>query len=180
MIDFINYTEYEKILFFLAVPSTIIFLFFTLFTLIGMGDLDLDHDSEYDDGIGFFSIKTVSIFIMVFSWCSLFMINLNAELIISFIVSLALSITVIYHLRNLFTLLNSLKEEKTFDPTAMIGNTAKVVFSIKPGGKGKIEIEYPGGGTTEYFAINLSEHFLNKGDIVNIVKYSDGIYSIQP
>jgi membrane protein implicated in regulation of membrane protease activity len=191
MTDLLNdLTIYQKVLIFIGTPSAFLLLVFFIASLFGFGDHDFDFDHDVDSdvdaghdmdpGLRLFSIKGVIIFLAIFSWTSLFLIDLGFHFILNLITSTAFSLLILYQFSKLFKFMNNLREEKNFNPRDLIGTTAVAVLSMEPNKRGKIHIELTNGGSTEYFALNSTDTKIERGDSVFIEGYLEdsGIYVV--
>lgn len=181
MFDFLNEVSVaEKTLWYIALPSTIIFVLMLISTLFGVGgedgdgvdtdiDADVDGDVEHSgiDILDMISFKNLVYFLTFFSWAGISLIGWNIPVIFSVLISLIVSIVFTGVLNMLFVLLLRLQQDSTTKIEDAIGKTGEVYLTI-PKGKdsfGKVSLIL-NGAKRIYSAKTYNEKISTKSKVI--------------
>lgn len=167
-----------KLFWYIAIPTSIIFLIQTILTVIGA-----DHDSGFDtefhtdvdihsdfDASQLFSLRNLINFLLGFSWSgiSFFEVIKNPMLLIG--VSVLIGLVFVFMFFIIIKQIQKLAEDNSFHISNTLNKTAEVYLTI-PGnksGKGKIMISV-NGTFHELEAMTESER-ITSGSTVKVVK----------
>lgn len=171
MLDFLTeVSTAEKTLWYIAIPSTIIFLLMLASALFGLGgedgdthgdvdiDTDVDHDHSGFDIWDMISFKNLIYFLTFFSWVGLTLLGWTIPLIFSILIALVASIGFTSLLNMMFVMLLKLQEDSTTKIEEAIDKTGEVYLTI-PKGKtkyGKVKLILNGANRV-YKAKSYSE-----------------------
>lgn len=168
-----------RILWYVAIPTSIIFLIQTVMTFIGADggdgldtvDSDLDHgDSEFQ----VFSFKNLINFLLGFSWTGISFYN-SIPHVLLILVSVAVGCLFIYMFFVIINELQKLAEDNSFTFEETLGKSADVYLSIPPSksGKGKIMISVR-GSVHELDAMTNQTEKIATGSVVKVVRIENG------
>lgn len=174
-----NFSIFEKVMFWMAVPSTVILVFQSVFTFIGMENYnnDLpeigDSASPADYSMSHFpvlTIKNVIIFFSIFGWTGLAMKKAGAGDMVTIAVAIVAAIVVILLLTYMFYFINKLSEDNTLDVINAIGATGTVYLKIpaEMKGRGKVQAIFQ-GAQREIDAVTRGEE-LETGTMIKITE----------
>lgn len=178
--EFLNsFTMFERVMFWMAVPSTVILVFQSVFTFIGMENYnnDLpeigDSASPADYSMSHFpvlTIKNVIIFFSIFGWTGLAMKKAGAGDMVTIAVAIVAAIVVILLLTYMFYFINKLSEDNTLDVINAIGATGTVYLKIpaEMKGRGKVQAIFQ-GAQREIDAVTRGEE-LETGTMIKITE----------
>lgn len=178
-------TSFEKILWYISIPSSILFLIQMLMTFIGLGGDDSDADSggDGDDGSGsafrIFTIRNIIIFFTVFGWSGITLYNSGWRESYVIIVSIFIGILVMSIVAALFYSITRLVQNGTMEITNAKGKTGEVYIPI-PGNKagiGKVNIMLQ-GAVREMDAMTEGEN-LPRGTIVKVTEVINNILLVE-
>ncbi len=174
-------TLIQKVYWWIAIPSTLIFTIQLIISIVGIGgdDMDLDSDTDLDvgdhGGMNIFSVRTILSFLMFFSWTGIIAIDkgMTAWWAISLISFCVGSIMMLLTAWIFWTLLK-LQYSGNVKIHDAIGETAEVYLTIpaKKSAPGKIQVALSGGlrtldAVTEDLEDIKSGSFVEVIDIVN-------------
>jgi hypothetical protein len=144
---------FERVLWYIAIPASVVFVIQSILTLIGVtfdhADGDIQHDGVDDHAyFPIFTIRNLVIFLMMFGWTGIAMVRqfhagIPLSLAVSFIAGLALMFLVAFMFFGISKLTSS---GTVVIDTAIIGSEAKVYLKIpaNKGGQGKITAQVKG------------------------------------
>lgn len=165
-----------KVLWYVAIPTSVIFLIQTIMTFVGADgadgiDADFDGDLENGDShFQVFSFRNLINFLLGFSWTgiSFYHVIHPAFLIL---LSLAIGALFIYMFFVIIRKLQKLAEDNSFQYEETLNKTADVYLTIpeKKSGKGKVLISVR-GSVRELDAMTESGTRIATGSVVKIVK----------
>jgi len=164
-----------KVLWYVAIPSSLIFLIQTIMTFIGADgadgiDADFDGDLEHGDShFQIFSFRNLINFLLGFSWTGIsFYHVIHPALLI--ILSFAVGALFIYMFFVIIRELQKLAEDNSFQYTETLNKTADVYLTIpeNKSGKGKILVSVR-GSVRELDAMTENNTKINSGSVVKIV-----------
>jgi len=164
-----------KVLWYVAIPSSLIFLIQTMMTFIGADgadgiDADFDGDLEHGDShFQIFSFRNLINFLLGFSWTGIsFYYVIHPALLI--VLSLAVGALFIYMFFVIIRELQKLAEDNSFQYTETLNKTADVYLTIpeNKSGKGKILVSVR-GSVRELDAMTENTTKIASGSVVKIV-----------
>jgi len=165
-----------KVFWFVAIPSSLIFLIQTVMTFIGADSTD-GMNADFDGDLGgadtpfqLFSLRNLINFMLGFSWTGIsFYSSISNKLILLFI-SLAVGVFFVFLFFIIIKRLMSLAENNSFKFSNTLNKTAEVYLTIpeKKTGKGKIMISI-NGSFHELNAMTEKES-IPTGSVVKVVR----------
>lgn len=184
-----NFSEMEtllKIFWYLAIPSSLIFLVQTIMTFIGADatdGLDADFDSDLEGTQGafqFFSFRNFIHFMLGFGWTGISFYDIieNKTLLVGIALLAGIAFVAMFFL--IISQIKRLAEDNTFQIKETLGKTGEVYLTIpeKKSGIGKVQISIK-GSFKELRAITESET-LKSGTLVKIKSVdSDNILVVE-
>ncbi|MCL6258768.1 serine protease [Aquiflexum sp. TKW24L] len=184
-----NFNELDSLLrifWYLAIPSTLIFLIQTIMTFVGVDasdGLQADFDSNLEGTTGpfqIFSFRNLIHFMLGFGWTgiSFYSIIENKTLLIALAFLVGLGFVAMFFF--IIGQIRKLAEDNTFKISDTIGKTGEVYLTIpeRKSGIGKVQISTK-GSFKELRAITESET-LNSGTLVKIKSIdSDNILLVE-
>lgn len=172
---------FEKIFWFLAVPSTILLIIQLVMTLTGFdfdshsadlnGDLSIGHGGDnFMDSFHPFTVKNFIIFFSVFGWTGIVMINSGFSNILTIIFAVILGIISMLVVTAIFFYTSKLAENGSFEIKSTLNQVAEAYLPIPANakGKGKIHVNTP-HGLKELNAITKNE-LIKTGEQVKIIE----------
>lgn len=184
-----NFSEMDtllKVFWYLAIPSTLVFLVQTIMTFIGADatdGLEADFDSNLEGAQGpfqFFSFRNLIHFMLGFGWTgiSFYSIVENKTLLIGIALLVGIGFVAMFFL--IISQIKRLAEDNTFQIKETLGKTGEVYLTIpaKKSGIGKVQISIK-GSFKELRAITESET-LKSGTLVKVKSVdSDNILVVE-
>jgi hypothetical protein len=169
-----------KSFWFIAIPSSVIFVIQTVMTFIGMDSSDgtsADFDSDLsgvDAPFQLFSLRNLINFLLGFSWTGISFYGIISNPIMLIFASLLVGLFFIFLFFIIIKQLKKLAEDNSFKITETLNKTAEVYLSIPENkkGKGKILISIK-GAFHELDAMTENER-IETGSIVKVVKIENG------
>ncbi|MFV0593883.1 MAG: hypothetical protein ACK5M7_21095 [Draconibacterium sp.] len=148
---------FERIFWYLAVPSTVILLVLMVLSIFG-GDTDTDVDTDVDADIAdgdtipfqFISLKNIVAFFAVFGWSGIGFINAEMAPWLVILLSLICGLLMMLLMATLFYLMSKLAENGTLKMNNAIGKLGEVYLRIpaERGGMGKVQLSVQGSVRT--------------------------------
>ncbi|MDX2001070.1 MAG: hypothetical protein SFW35_01440 [Chitinophagales bacterium] len=172
----------EKILWFIAIPSSIVFFIQLLMSFFGgdhYGDLDFDSDFTGSEGHdlaqapGFFShvltIQNFVVFLTIFSWTGIACLQSGAAVWLTIILALIFGIIAMLTIASLYFFFGRMVETGNLKLTNSIGAVGEVYIPIKAHRKniGRVQITIQ-GALREMSAMTDSEDDLPTKTIVKV------------
>jgi hypothetical protein len=184
-----NFGEFDtllKVFWYLAIPSSLIFLIQTVITFLGMDatdGLEADFDSNLEGSEGpfqFFSFRNLVHFMLGFGWTGISFYSMieNKTLLIGIALMVGLGFVAIFFL--IISQIKKLAEDNTFKISETLGKTGEVYLTIpeKKSGTGKVQISVK-GSFKELSAITDSET-LKSGTLIKVKSIdSDNILVVE-
>lgn len=161
---------------FIAIPTSLIFIVQTIMTFVGADSsdgIDADFDSNLDVAdapFQLFSLRNLINFLLGFSWTGISFYNTISNTIALIILSIAVGILFIYLFFVIIKQLQKLAEDNSFKISNTLDKTAEVYLTIPENktGKGKIMISI-NGAFHELDAMTENDKILS-GSVVKVVK----------
>lgn len=175
-----------KTFWFIAIPTTLIFIFQTIMTFIGVdsGDgLDADFNGDFDGAdapFQLFSLRNLVNFLLGFSWTGITFQHVipNEALLITIAFLIGVAFLVVFFL--VIRQVKRLAEDNSFQMTEVTGKPAEVYLRI-PGnkaGKGKVLVSVK-GSMRELDAMTESPEVITTGSVVRIARVENNILIVE-
>jgi hypothetical protein len=177
---FEGYDPLLKTFWYVAIPSTLIFLFQTVSTFMGAdaGDgLDADFDGDltghHSDAAQLFSLRNLINFLLGFSWTGISFYYIISSPAILITVALAAGVVFVLLFFFIIKQVQKLAEDNSFKPSDALQKSAEVYLAIpaQKSGKGKVLISIK-GSFRELDAITENER-IETGAVVRVLKADD-------
>lgn len=170
-----NLDPFLRTFWYIAIPTSIIFLIQTIMTFIGADgadgiDADFDGDMDHDSHFQIFSFRNLINFLLGFSWTAIsFYKSIPNALLI--VVSIAVGCLFIYMFFAIIRELQKLAEDNSFTYEETLSKSADVYLTIPPNksGKGKILISVR-GSVRELDAMTNNAEKIPTGSVVKVVR----------
>jgi hypothetical protein len=146
---------FEQILWYIAIPASVVFAIQTLLTLLGITFDHADVDVQHHDGAGghayfpLFTIRNLVVFLMMFGWTGIAMIHqfhtgIPVTVLVALVAGLALMAVVAFMFFGVSKLASS---GNVVVDKSIVGSEAKVYLKIPAGrsGFGKVTVIVQGG-----------------------------------
>lgn len=168
---------FEKILWYIAVPSTVLCSLQIILMMLGIGesedpdgDVDFDGDDDMLVPINFkiITVKNIIFFLTIFSWGTLMGMDRKLGIIISLLIGIVSGILVVGGLTVVMNVAkNKFIEDGTMDIKNAVGLTGSVYLKIPQNnqGIGKIQIIVQ-GSLRELEAITRGEEIITGEDVI--------------
>ncbi|MBP1677564.1 MAG: serine protease [Bacteroidetes bacterium] len=175
--DFITSLEpLLKTFWFIAIPTSIIFIIQTIMTFIGADASDgtsADFDGDISDGdapFQLFSFRNLINFLLGFSWSGISFYNAISSKLLLIVVAVIIGCAFIFLFFLIISQLMKLSEDASFKIINTVDKTAEVYLTIpaEKSGKGKVLVSV-GGSVHELEAMTEGE-LLPSGKLVKVVK----------
>lgn len=176
VIEFFNGTGLEKTFFYIAVPSTIIFVLTMLGSFIGLGesgDLDVDTDADFDDvddvdgGFPIFTFRNFLTFFTFFSWGGIVSLDAGISQGWSVLVGTISGVVMVGIIMLMFIVFNKLRVDNTGKLSDTIGTTGTMYLGTN-NGRGKVNVIIKGTHHTQD-AISKDGTEIKTGSHVKVV-----------
>jgi hypothetical protein len=169
-----------RVLWYVAIPTSVIFLIQTIMTFIGADGadgIDADFDGDLDHGdshFQVFSLRNLINFLLGFSWTGISFYNRIPHTLL-IVVSLAVGCLFIYMFFVIIRELQKLAEDNSFTFEETLGKSADVYLTIPAlkSGKGKIIISVR-GSVHELDAMTNNADKIPTGAVVKVVRIEHG------
>jgi len=172
---------FERIFWYLAIPTTVILLLLMVLSIFG-GDTDTDVDTDVDADISdgdtipfqFISLKNIVAFFAVFGWSGIGFINAGMEPWLVILLAVFCGLLMMSLMATLFYLMSKLAENGTLKMNNAIGKLGEVYLRIpaERGGMGKVQLTVQGSvRTLDAITDDLDE--ISTASIVQVVDVID-------
>ncbi|MFA5971732.1 MAG: hypothetical protein WC780_05235 [Lentimicrobiaceae bacterium] len=187
-------TAIEKILWFIAVPFSVIFILQMILSFTGIGggatdpgaeftgiqtDMAAGHDISHSNedagpGFSFFTIRNFIAFFTVFSWSGLAFNNAGLGIALTVILSVVMGVVAMLLISSLFYFTSKMTDSGNVSVKNAIGATGKVYIPIKAnkGNVGKVQVTFQ-GSIRELQAITLLDKDLSTNTIIKVTGLAD-------
>jgi hypothetical protein len=165
-----------KSFWFIAIPTSLIFLIQTIMTFMGVDStdgLEADFDGDLTGGqapFQLFSLRNLTNFLLGFSWTGISFFNLISNAIILVSLAVLVGAFFVFFFFLIIKQVQKLAEDNSFKIANTLNKTAEVYLSIpeKKSGKGKVMISVK-GAFHELDAMTEGEK-IKSGSIVRVVR----------
>ncbi|ABG59517.1 conserved hypothetical protein [Cytophaga hutchinsonii ATCC 33406] len=165
-----------RIFWYIAIPTSLIFIIQTIMTFFGSDatdGLDADFDGDLESGdstFQLFSFRNLINFLLGFSWTGISFYNSINPMLLIFL-SIAIGSLFVYMFFAIIRELQKLAEDNSFDYVETINKSADVYLTIPANktGKGKILVSIR-GSMRELDAMTENENRIPSGAVVKIVR----------
>jgi hypothetical protein len=172
---------FARIFWFIALPSTLIFMFILVTTFFGgdvdsdMPDADAEIDSDAGIGFQFITFKNLIGFFTIFAWVGLACIESEFGTGLTVLISSLSGLAMMFVMAGIYYLLSTMVDDGTLKVKNAIGRLGEVYMNIPPKGEGigKIQINIQ-GAMREMSAISNEEELLKMGTVVKVLEVIDG------
>jgi hypothetical protein len=173
---FENMDPLLKSFWFIAIPTSLIFLIQTIMTFMGVDStdgLEADFDGDLNGGqapFQLFSLRNLTNFLLGFSWTGISFFNIISNAIVLVSLAVLVGALFVYFFFLIIRQVQKLAEDNSFKIANTLNKTAEVYLSIpeKKSGKGKIMISVK-GAFHELDAMTEGEK-IKSGAIVRVVR----------
>lgn len=165
-----------KSFWFIALPTSLIFLIQTVMTFAGVDSADgispdFDGDLNGSDApFQLFSLRNLINFLLGFSWTGISFFGTIENKIILIVVSLAVGILFVYLFFLLIRQLQTLAENNSFKIINTLNKTAEVYLTIPENKKGKGKIIVSINGSIHELEAMTEKEKIPSGSVVKIIK----------
>lgn len=165
-----------KTFWFVAIPTSIIFLIQTIMTFIGVDSsdgLEADFDgnlSEVDAPFQLFSLRNLINFLLGFSWTGISFYTTISNPILLVALSVFVGVLFIYLFFMAMKQIQKLAENNSFNIRDTLNKTAEVYLTIPENKKGKGKIMISVNGTFHELEAMTEKEKIQSGSVVKVVK----------
>lgn len=168
-----------KTFWFIAVPSSLIFIIQTIMTFAGGwgdsdSDLGLDHILDgYEIPFQYFTLRNLINFLLGFSWTGISFYTTIPNSFLLVLLSLLVGTGFVYAFFAVIKQVQKLAEDNSFKISDTLNKTAEVYLAIpeRMSGKGKVMISV--NGTFHELSAMTEEKKVTSGTIVRVVRIED-------
>lgn len=194
MTEFFNSLHgFEKILWYIAVFTSVVFVIQSVMLLIG-GDVDSDVESEFDADIetdatdvdnaqedvgksfGWISLKNLINFFLIFSWVGISCLSHGLSTTVTLLISSGSGILFAVVMVVLFKAMKKLSQDGTPKLSSAVGKTCTVYLTVPENGKGKVNVEL--GGSIKTMDAMSEKGDFKTGTLAKVTKILDGVLII--
>ncbi len=161
---------------YVAIPTSIIFILLTIMTFIGADASDgLEADfsgdlSGMDAPLQLFSLRNLINFLLGFSWTGISLYATIANKNILIVISLAVGLLFVFVFFVIIKQVQKLAEDNSFQITNTLNKTAEVYLTIPANKKGKGKIMISVNGAFHELDAMTENDKIQSGSIVKVVK----------
>ena len=165
-----------KTFWFVAIPTSIIFLIQTIMTFIGVDSsdgLEADFDgnlSEVDAPFQLFSLRNLINFLLGFSWTGISFYTTISNPILLVALSVFVGVLFIYLFFMAMKQIQKLAENNSFNILNALNKTAEVYLTIPENKKGKGKIMISVNGAFHELEAMTEKEKIQSGSVVKVVK----------
>jgi membrane protein implicated in regulation of membrane protease activity len=174
----------EQIFWYIAIPSSIVFLIMTVLTFVGMDstdglEADFEGDTEGSSGaFQLFTLRNLISFLTVFSWSGIICLKNSVSLTGTISISTTLGLIMVLILSSLFYFISKLQVDYTPNIKNTIGSDGLVYLRIPKNGIGKVKVIY--GGASRIVNATSKEYDCPTGSRVKITSEESGLLIVEP
>lgn len=168
-----------KTFWFIAIPSSLIFIIQTIMTFAGGwgdsdSDLGIDHILDgYEIPFQYFTLRNLINFLLGFSWTGISFYTTISNSFLLVILSLAVGCGFVYAFFAVIKQVQKLAEDNSFKISDTLTKTGEVYLTVpeRMSGKGKVMVSV--NGTIHELVAMTEEKKIQSGAIVKIVRIED-------
>lgn len=169
--------DFDKIYLAIALFSTTLFIFKTIFFVLLGGDAEVNADfdsiTEADTSFSFFSVQTLLAFFMGFGWMGLVVLQqLKISAIYVAIFSCIVGLLFMFITAYLMFLTKKLNKTVRVNYADCVGQEGKAYTTFEPNSNGKIEITL-NQKLVIIDAISVSNEKINAFEIIKVIKFEN-------
>lgn len=176
----------QRLFWFIAIPTSLIFLLQTIMTFVGIDaadGVDADFDGDLEDGdapFQLFSFRNLVNFLLGVGWGGISFYELFENKNIVTVIALAIGVAFVWLFFWLMKQIQGLAENNTFALKDTLQQTGQVYLSIPPNksGKGKVQVSAK-GSSHELDAITTNEQKLETGTLVRVVSIENNLLIVE-
>lgn len=176
----------QKLFWFIAIPTSIIFLIQTIMTFIGVDaadgvEVDFDGDLGHADApFQLFSFRNLVNFLLGVGWGGISFYSTIENKMMLTAVALLAGIAFVWLFFFMMRQIQGLAENNTFSLNDTLHKTGQVYLSIPPhkSGKGKVQISAK-GASHELDALTNSDHKLETGSMIRVVSIENNLLIVE-
>ncbi|HMT34938.1 MAG: NfeD family protein [Bacteroidetes bacterium] len=175
--DFLAHLEpLLKTFWFVAIPSSLIFIFQTIMTFVGADSYD-GIETDFDGDLGetnapfqLFSLRNLINFLLGFSWTGISFYTTVSNKPILILISFCVGIIFIFLFFIIIKQVQKLAEDNTFNINNTLNKTAEVYLTIPENKKGKGKIMISVNGSFHELDAMTENNQIPSGAVVRVVK----------
>lgn len=176
----------QKLFWFIAIPTSVIFLIQTIMTFVGVDAADgVDADFDGDLGHGeapfqLLSFRNLINFLLGVGWGGISFYDTVENKMMLASVALLIGIAFVWLFFFVMRQIQGLAENNTFSIKDTLHQTGQVYLSIpsNKAGKGKVQISVK-GASHELDAITNSDHKLETGSMIRVVSIENNLLIVE-
>lgn len=157
----------DTIFYWIAIPSTAIFLFLTFSSFLGFGDSDLDMD-DVDGDFPILTIKNLFTFLTMFSWTGMICSDYNYSIFKTLTISTISGTLLVLATYLIYYMVDKLKQKTDSSLESTIDKIGTVYLKVSKGKIGQVNILINGSLQT-VDATSVCEETFDNGENVRIV-----------
>jgi membrane protein implicated in regulation of membrane protease activity len=165
-----------KTFWFIAIPTSLIFIIQTIMTFVGVDstdgiEADFDGDlGEADAPFQLFSLRNLINFLLGFSWTGISFYTTISSKPLLIILSLTVGILLVYLFFIIIRKVQKLAEDNSFKIAKTLNKTAEVYLTIPENKKGKGKIMISVNGSFHELEAMTENQKIQSGSVVKVVK----------
>lgn len=179
---FENLDPLLKLFWYVAIPTSVIFLIQTILTFIGLDSsdgLEADFDGDLEGGdapFQLFSLRNLINFLLGFSWTGISLYNSIASNAILITCSVLVGLGFVFIFFAVIRQITKLAEDNSFKLEMAIGRPADVYLRIpaEMAGKGKVMLSFK-GSSRELDAMTRAHEEIPSGAVVRVLQVDGDI-----
>ncbi len=176
----------QRLFWFIAIPTSIIFLLQTIMTFVGVDAADgveADFDGDLQDGdtpFQLFSFRNLTNFLLGIGWGGISFYDSFQNKTIVIIIAFAIGVVFVWLFFWLMKQIEGLAENNSFSVKDTLHQTGQVYLSIPPNksGKGKVQVSAK-GASHELDAITNSNQKLETGTMIRVVAIENNLLIVE-
>lgn len=165
-----------KTFWFVAIPTSLIFIIQTIMTFLGVDSsdgLEADFDGNFSDveaPFQLFSLRNLINFLLGFGWTGISFFTTISNSIVLVILSLLVGVLFVYLFFVLMKQIQKLAENNSFNIANTLNKTAEVYLTIPENKKGKGKIMISVNGAFHELEAMSEKEKIQSGSVVKVVK----------
>jgi len=171
-----NFEPLLKTFWFIAIPTSLIFIIQTIMTFMGTDSSDgiqPDFDGDFngaDAPFQLFSLRNLINFLLGFSWTGISFYTTISNIPLLIILSLVVGILFVYAFFAIIKQVQKLAEDNSFKISNTLNKTAEVYLTIPENKKGKGKIMISVNGAFHELEAMTEKDKIQSGSVVKVVK----------